>query len=195
MIDDTVYIGQTTNFHERKLGHLKKARSGSTENPLYIAMRKDGVENFKFEIIDTCEERHKFIIEKYWTDYYSEITAVYNILHGSKYTRNSKVKAAYRRQQNTFDFHSNDFKQTMSTVTKGEKNGMWGKRGDNAINGRHVYMLDDNKQVVKEFVSVRAALDYLKIKGHAKLIEACREGIKYRGYYWVKEWRNFREAL
>ena len=81
-----------------------------------------------------------------------------------------------------------------SCARPGEKNGMCGKSGENAINGRSVYMLDDNKNVIKIFSSVTEAIKFLHTKAHSALCKACRNGTKYKGYYWAKEWvKTFEE--
>lgn len=79
-------------------------------------------------------------------------------------------------------------KQKEGGKYKGENNPMYGKKGENALNGQRVYMMDDNKNIIKSFTTVGKTLEYLGIKGHSALNKACRSGKKYRGYYWTKEW-------
>ena len=55
LINEKVYVGQTKNFNNRKAGHLAIARHGVLR-PLYAAMRKYGVENFTFEVIEECPD-------------------------------------------------------------------------------------------------------------------------------------------
>ena len=65
-------------------------------------------------------------------------------------------------------------------MTKGEKNGMWGKKGENAINGRMVVAYTDEQctNLFKIFPSVREACKFLETKGHSSLNAACRENLK-----------------
>ena len=68
--------------------------------------------------------------------------------------------------------------------TAGEKNGMYGKSGDKAINGKHVAMYDENNNLIKIFNAKTAVLKYLGLKGHTQLDKAIKEHSLYKGYYW-----------
>lgn len=70
--------------------------------------------------------------------------------------------------------------------SKGELNGMFGKKGNNAINNKKVYMYDENFNLVKEFHTVGLALEFLNIKGHSQLNNAIKNKTIYKGYYWSK---------
>lgn len=50
------YIGQSVNIKERFREHIKCGLGiGTSNNKLYSAMKREGVENFIFEIIETCD--------------------------------------------------------------------------------------------------------------------------------------------
>lgn len=74
-------------------------------------------------------------------------------------------------------------------LTSGGANGMFGKKGGEAINGVHVYMYEDEDKthLIKEFVSVREFQKYFKITGHKGLDDAIKNNRIYRGYYWDKK--------
>lgn len=187
-INNMIYIGETVqSLQERWWGHMKRVSSGE-DKPLYNDMREYGTEVFTIEQIDTCFERHKFIIEEYWTRKYQEKGyALYNIKLGNTLSHNTRQRIAECMQnRNPETYQTEEFRQ--KSARHGEENGMYGKKGADAINGRAVYMLDDDKNIVKIFVSVKHALEFLGIKGHAGLLKACKESIKYKGYYWKKEW-------
>lgn len=63
---------------------------------------------------------------------------------------------------------------------------MYGKKGENAVNGQCVQMLDKQNKVVKEFRTVGLAVNYLGLKGHTQLYNACKNGTEYKGYFWRK---------
>lgn len=83
--------------------------------------------------------------------------------------------------------HSEESKNKMSINKKGKKckenNPMYGKKDEKAINGKKIAMLNDDFEIVKEFVSVKCALSFLGMKGHSDLYKAIKNNYKYKGYY------------
>lgn len=187
-LNSNVYIGQTSlSIEERFAIHLKHMREGR-DSPLYKDMKKHGIENFKIEKIDKCAERHKFIIERYWINYYfDEGTPVYNLV-GKREPVSTLQKMSEARLSNSFDYNSEAFKRKMSEATSGERNGMYGKKGDKAINGRMVLALSADGEIKHQFSSVGQALSFIGVKGHIGLNNAAKSGELYKGYYWKKEW-------
>lgn len=187
-----VYIGSTMkeDVHARLLEHFKSSRQGITSNLIYEDMRNQSETDFVIEVIDTCEERHRFIIEEWWTkEAFKTFDCVYNKKTGNALDENTKQRIAEARKnyvQEHPEFYGEEFKR--KCARQGERNGMFGKSGANAINGRSVYMLNDNKEVIRVFPSVKEATKFLHTKGHTALGKACRTGEKYKGYYWQKEW-------
>lgn len=84
--------------------------------------------------------------------------------------------------------HSKESKEKMSLhrigKTAGEKNGMYGKTGELALNGKHVQMYDSNMTYIRTFRSKAAILQFLNLKGHLGLDKAIREQSLYKGYFW-----------
>lgn len=186
-----VYIGQTSvGIEERFKTHLKNSRSDDRlYNLLYVDLKEMGEESFTIQVIDTCFTRHKFIVEEYWTEHYRDSGyPMYNINSGARLSQNTKQRMTELRMQRDFDFQSEQFKQKMSDVTRGENNGMYGRKGSDAVNGRMVVACDKEGNVKHEFISVQEALKFIGIKGHVGLNRACRTEELYHGYYWKKEW-------
>lgn len=75
IVNSKSYIGQSVNIHKRFSAHKSTAfnpNSKGYEFPLYKAIRKYGIENFKFEVLEECseaelDEREIFYISKYNT--------------------------------------------------------------------------------------------------------------------------------
>ena len=65
--------------------------------------------------------------------------------------------------------------------------GMFGKSGENAINGKSIYMYNENFELVKKFNIVGLALEFLNLKGHNQLNNAIKNKTLYKGFYWSKE--------
>jgi group I intron endonuclease len=79
-INDKVYIGQTiqTNPKMRWYGHQADARNGKKTH-LYDSMRKHGIENFSWEVIDQADTiEYLNDLEAKWLDHYRNLGEVYN---------------------------------------------------------------------------------------------------------------------
>lgn len=122
LTNNKVYVGQTKNFPYRKAGHLYAAKRGQ-EYPLYCSIRKYGVENFKFEVIEECEDDLVNEREQYWIFHYGSINPEkgYNLTTGGN-------------QNFTF---SEEVKKRMSENNKGENNPMYGKKSPGMLGKRH----------------------------------------------------------
>lgn len=163
-ITGATYIGQTTmTLEERWKNHIKEAEDNKLK-PIYLAVKEYGKQNFTIEKIDETFFRHRFIVEQYYIE---------KELKKNNVCYNTNVKGK-------------EFADIMSLVTKDSKNGMYGRKNENAINGQQVLMKDENDNIVKEFNTVGLVLKYLGLKGHNGLYKACKTGEKYRGYYWSK---------
>ena len=84
--DGRVYIGRATKFLDRWRQHAKcgtGADKGAQINVrLYDAMKKEGIENFTFEVLDECSAEEQPAREKYWVEYYRSMEYGYNIKSG-----------------------------------------------------------------------------------------------------------------
>lgn len=78
-----IYIGQTIHtLQYRKRQHIQCANSGNTRH-LYNAMRKWGIENFKFEQIDTATDVEELnYLETYYIVKYDSVRNGYNMSYG-----------------------------------------------------------------------------------------------------------------
>lgn len=79
--NNKIYVGQTIqkNPKMRWYNHLADARKGK-KSYLYDSMRKHGVENFVWELIDKADSVEELNNkEQFWLDFYRQITIVYNI--------------------------------------------------------------------------------------------------------------------
>jgi group I intron endonuclease len=79
------YIGQSKNIKKRWDAHKRTAfnkTDHSYNNPLYKAIRKYGIDNFTFEIIEECLISELNEKEKYWIKYYNTFFNGYNLTLG-----------------------------------------------------------------------------------------------------------------
>ena len=87
LINNKVYIGQSINIEKRWTRH--KSDSKHKHEPLYKAIRKYGLENFKFEVIEECSLIQLDDLEVKWIKYYNSCNYKfgYNISDGGKANR------------------------------------------------------------------------------------------------------------
>lgn len=139
---------------------------------------------------------------------------------GAKLSEETRKKIAASKHRNKAIYASEKFRKTMSLVTSkenngmygrkhkeeskrkmseskkgmyvGENNGMFGKKGAQALNGKPIYMFDENKNLIKEFTTMTLTLEYLNVKGHVSLYKAIKNKTIYKGFYWSREkvWEN-----
>ena len=77
-VSKEAYIGQSVSVQTRWKDHIKcgvGAVKSSSSNQLYAAMRRDGIENFSFELLEACSreelnDKEKYFIELYHSDVY-----------------------------------------------------------------------------------------------------------------------------
>ena len=66
------YVGQAVDIGDRWRQHIKRALNAEprTQNKLYPAMYKEGLQNFTFEIVEECSRDKLNEREDYWQDFY-----------------------------------------------------------------------------------------------------------------------------
>ena len=77
-ITKEAYIGQSVSIQTRWKDHIKSgigAVKASASNQLYAAIKRDGIENFTFELLEACSReelnsKEKYFIGLYQTDVY-----------------------------------------------------------------------------------------------------------------------------
>lgn len=116
LINNKKYVGQTKNFVKRKAGHLYDVKRGC-EKPLYRAIRKYGVENFSFEIIEECLDEIINEREQHWVAHFDSFNPEkgYNLTPSGRY--------------NNIEIVSEETKHKLSQLFSGDKNPCFGRVG------------------------------------------------------------------
>lgn len=95
LINHHCYIGQSVDIENRWKDHRIAAfnKNQSTyDYPIYRAMRKYGLNNFSFEILETCPRDELNTRETYWIGYYHAFTNGYNQTIGGQNTYYPKLQ-------------------------------------------------------------------------------------------------------
>ncbi|MCC8068781.1 MAG: GIY-YIG nuclease family protein [Ruminococcus sp.] len=82
ILNQKVYIGQSVDIEKRWAEHIRCANNSDKPNTIYQAIRKYGVENFTFEVIEECSQEKLNEREIYWIDYYNSYYDGYNMTLG-----------------------------------------------------------------------------------------------------------------
>lgn len=80
-INNKTYVGQSIDIERRKKQHLysyKTKTSIEYDKALYRAMRKYGIENFDFSVVEECDIKDLNEKECYWMNYFDSYKNGYN---------------------------------------------------------------------------------------------------------------------
>lgn len=94
-VNDKVYIGVASDPANRWRKHKSRAKRGFNLYAIHHAMRKHGVENFTFEIIDEAPKDQIEELEKHYVREYNSFNNGYNLTEGgmiSEHTEEAKKK-------------------------------------------------------------------------------------------------------
>lgn len=209
-----IYVGKTIKSLEERFEQHKRNALEDEGNCmiLYNAMLKHGVENFEISLIDVVEEDNW----QYWERYYIEklhskyTFGNYNITDGDDANPMDDPLAREHFYQKV---RSREFRELQSRIQKGKKipkeiSSRWGiiqkeiqnrpevkqKVIMNQPNRFPLKMLDENDNVLKEFISCTEAMKYLNkpLKDAGSLKYICdkynKNGKRSKlfGYYWTK---------
>jgi len=109
LINGKVYIGQSVNIERRWAGHrqtVKNSGDKSYDFPLYKSIRKYGIENFDFEVLEICKIEDLNRLEKKWMLFYSSVVpGGYNLQFGNNMTAKVTPKEVFE----IIDFLRNTF--------------------------------------------------------------------------------------
>lgn len=85
-INQKKYIGLSINCEKRWFDHRSKSLNSTAtddlQKPIYRAIRKYGLENFSFCVLEECEKEKLKEREVYWISYYDSYNTGYNATLG-----------------------------------------------------------------------------------------------------------------
>lgn len=108
LTNDKKYVGQTRQqLNKRWLSHITESRS-YTERPLYRAMNKYGIDNFKIRILEECDVNKLNEREIWWIQSLDSYHNGYNATTGGEYFEHTEET-------------KNKISETMSNVTRSDE--------------------------------------------------------------------------
>lgn len=121
LINNKVYIGQSVNIIARKAEHIKLAKNENYTTNIAKAIRKYGIENFDFEILEECSLQNLNERERYYIKYYDSLNKEkgYNMLEvgeipSSVGSRNPMAKV---NEEIVLDIRNKIYNQKIDSLT------------------------------------------------------------------------------
>lgn len=87
LINGKVYIGKSVDIKSRLQNHKSESfnkNSNAYDTAIHRAIRKYGIENFSFEVIEECSRENLSDKEKYWIKFYNSFGSGYNLTTGGE---------------------------------------------------------------------------------------------------------------
>lgn len=99
LINGRIYIGQSKHISERVKTHKKDLRNGYHHNEhLQNAYNKYGLDNFSFELVESCSIEDLDERERFWIEYYDSFESGYNLTSGGE---SNKIISGESRKKNS----------------------------------------------------------------------------------------------
>ena len=99
LINGKKYIGQSVDIQYRFRNHKSESfnpKSNSYNTALHRAIRKYGIENFSFDVVEECSQEELCEREIYWIDYYGSFGKGYNLTSGGEGVPAVNIKQVYQ---------------------------------------------------------------------------------------------------
>lgn len=189
-VNNKVYIGQTNETIEKRFKRHMGYQKDEHDTKFYRAVRKYGTENFVIEEIDralTQEELDEK--ELYWINKYNAVENGYNTKavkgkcggdtlsnHPNKKNISEKIRQSKMGDKNPMRKNGG---------LRGERNGMFGKRGAEVPSSRKCVAINEKDNSVLEFDTLLDMKNYFGVTTLGMVTARCRGKTKspYKGYY------------
>lgn len=182
-INNKIYIGKTLKtIEERWKEHCKDYKKDSEEKrPLYSAMKKYGIENFKIEEIEKCNINIVNEREKYWIEYYSSFKNGYNATKGGDgkaYADYDLIYSLWKENKNMLEIQ-NILGYSIDTIRIAlENNNVTEReRRERGIQSysKSIAMLDkETEEILNVFSSQEEALRFLNKSSGGHIAQVCK---------------------
>lgn len=205
-INKKVYIGQSLDIKKRWREHKSAAFNVNSKDynmVIYKAIRKYGLENFQFSILEECSREDLNARECYWIEYYNSYKKGYNASKGGgNYTHLGNPVELYDYNGNYVTEYTNlmetaralhVFHGTAYQVLYGKRLSVKGYqlkvKGSNKQIGKYksrqggkkaIKQMDDNNNVIAQFESAKQAGEILHLDP-STIIKCCKHKLIHCG--------------
>ena len=190
-INNKVYVGQTCETLKQRFSRHMGYQKDVHDTKFYRAVRKYGVDNFYIEQIDTANTQEELDEKEfYWINKLDSVKNGYNSKaykgkcggdtlsnHPNKDIISEKIRQSKLGDKNPM---------RMNGGLKGERNGMFGKRGKDHHNSKKCVSISvNNPKDIKFFDSIRELQKYHNVTTDTMVSLRCNGKTKspYKGYY------------
>lgn len=191
-INGKIYIGKTLETIEKRWKeHCNDYLKDKTEKrPLYMAMKKYGIENFSIEIVEECLPENINEREKYWIEYFGSFKEGYNATRGGdgKHYLDYELIFKLYNENKTYKEISEILNCDFSSITKILENYNITKEARQQQNSLHnskpVAKLDkDTLEILEVYESIKEAE---RKNGNSRHIASCCKGLRKtcQGFKW-----------
>lgn len=169
-INHKKYVGQSKNILARWCGH--RCDSKIKDLPLYRAMRKYGINNFTFSILEECKISELSIKEDYWINYYNcFVPNGYNYNKAETHYTNIAIPEKYRHIINEIKYSdkllkeiAQEYELSISSITEINQGTRWRLEGEQyPLRGHNDLSLELIIALLKEEFTIKEIADYLMV--------------------------------
>lgn len=203
LVNGKQYIGSSISLYDRKHIHLNYLKNNNhTNKHLQFSYNKHGVDNFSFEVLETCDKEILLVREQYYIDtlnpqYNIRLIAESNL--GYKHTVKACNKMSKSRKLVTIteDWKSNISKSmmnhvvTLETANKISKTKKGKRLHENSLKASRLSVIkpiiqyDKEMNIVNKFESITEASKKLKIN-KSNITSVCSNTRKTAGGFIFK---------
>ena len=191
-INDNKYVGQTVmQLNKRWLAHIQESKTYS-EHPLYRAINKYGIDNFKIRVLEECGEDILSEREIYWIKKLDTYNRGYNATTGGESNCNiredvkEKISQSMSELERSDEWINNVSKRLKEKIESGEK---WGFMLCKNEGGKHCKRKVQGTNITTGEIIEYDSLTEAAIKVNGKTANISRsiiDGFTAYGYKWKK---------
>lgn len=172
LINHKIYVGSTVCFKIRYNTH-KSLKARCKPMKLLAALKKYGVENFAFTLLELCERPDLIATEQKWIDKFDAAKKGYNLSPTAMVNRLGCKLTDEQRERLSKARKASGYKPTREAVESMKAN-----------LSKAVFQFDFVGNIVAKFASVKNASESVGV-GIPSVVNACKtRKLKIAGFYW-----------